>query len=309
MTFFQSLKNSMAHLALFFLHEYLSSDKLVARFAPHRPRISTREIMSQAEIFILESDPIMDFARPQLPNTKFVGSTAGNPPKELKQPFKSFMEKSVNGVVVVTFGSSILEVPDYISSKMVSAFLKLKQNVVWRVKLQSPDPGEILTSSWVPQNDLLGHKNTKLFVSHCGMNGQYEGMYHAVPTLCLPFESDMPYNAQRGVAKGFGLRADIREVTDIQLLALMRKMLEYKKNVQKALNLYKELYKLPVNETAFWLDHVMKYDGAYMRSAGQNMPMYQFLALDVLAFVAVVKVVVVVLVYKTCRCCCGLCCG
>ncbi|XP_005102690.1 UDP-glucuronosyltransferase 2C1 [Aplysia californica] len=312
MTFFQRLKNSMAHLALFFFHEYASSDKLVAKFAPHRPRISTKEIMSQAEIFIVESDPIMDFARPHLPNTKFVGSTAGTSPKELKEPFKSFMEKSVNGVVVVTFGSSILEVPDYISSKMVSAFLKLKQNVVWRVKLQSPDPGKILTSSWVPQNDLLGHKNTKLFVSHCGMNGQYEGMYHAVPTLCLPFESDMPYNAQRGVAKGFGLKADIREVTDIELLALMREMLEnnkYKKNIQKASDLYKELYKLPVNETAFWLDHVMKYGGAYMRSAGQNMPMYQFLALDVLAFVAVVKVFVVVFVYKTCRCCCGLCCG
>ncbi|XP_005101386.1 UDP-glucuronosyltransferase 2C1 isoform X2 [Aplysia californica] len=312
MTFIQRLKNSMVHFLFLFLHEYTSSDKSVARFAPHRPRISTKEIMSQAEIFIVESDPIMDFARPQLPNTKFVGSTAGTSPKELKEPFKSFMEKSVNGVVVVTFGSSILEIPDYIASKMESVFLKLKQNVVWRVKLQSPDPGKILTSSWVPQNDLLGHKNTKLFVSHCGMNGQYEGMYHAVPTLCLPFGNDMPYNAQRGVARGFGLKADIREVTDIELLALMREMLEnnkYKKNIQKASDLYKELYKSPVNETAFWLDHVMKYGGAYMRSAGQNMPMYQFLALDVLAFLAVVNVVVVLLVYKTCRCCCGICCG
>ncbi|XP_005100236.1 UDP-glucuronosyltransferase 2C1-like [Aplysia californica] len=307
MTFIQGLKNSMVHFG-FFRSPRESSDKSVARFAPHRPRISTKEIMSKAEIFIVESDPIMDFARLQLPNIKFVGSTAGNPPKELKQPFKGFMEKSVNGVVVVTLGSSILEVPDYISSKMVSAFLKLKQNLVWRVKLQFPDPGKIFTSSWVPQNDLLGHKNTTLFVSHCGMNGQYEGMYHAVPTLCLPFENDMPYNAQRGVTKGFGLRADIRGITDIELLALMREMLEnnkYKKNIQKAT----DLYKLPVNETAFWLDHVMKYGGAYMRSAGQNMPMCQFLALDVLAFVVVVNVVVVVMVYKTCRCCCGLCCG
>ncbi|XP_012938969.1 UDP-glucuronosyltransferase 2C1-like [Aplysia californica] len=135
----------------------------------------------------------------------------------------------------------VLEIPDYISSKMVSAFLKLKQNLVWRVKLQSPDPGKILTSSWVPQNDILGHKNTKLFVFRCGMNGQYEGMYHAVTTFCLPFENDMPYNAQRGVAKGFGLKADIREVTDIQLLTLLENN-KYKKNIQKASNLYKELY-------------------------------------------------------------------
>lgn len=27
---------------------------------------------------------------------------------------------------------------------------------------------------WLPQNDLLGHNNTVLFIGHCGANSQYE---------------------------------------------------------------------------------------------------------------------------------------
>ena len=101
------------------------------------------------------------------------------------------MEKSSNGVVVVTFGSTVKEYPDYVASKMIFAFLRLKQNVIWRSNIPSPDPSKILTSTWVPQNDLLVHKNLKLLVSSCGANAQYESLYQAVPTLCLPMFGDM----------------------------------------------------------------------------------------------------------------------
>lgn len=311
-SFLQRLKNTAIHMMFMVMHIYVSSDEIVAKYAPNRPKISTNEIYNQAEIFLIETDFIMDYARPSLPNTVFVGSTAGNPPKELQEPFKSFMDKSKNGVIIVTFGSSVVEVPEYVSSKMVSAFQQLDLDVVWRVKLQSPDPNQILTSLWVPQNDLLAHKNTKLFVSHCGMNGQYEGFYHAVPTLCLPFFGDMGYNAQRSVVKGFGLQADIRAITDIELLALIKEMLDnkkYKENIQKASDLYKELYKLPVNETAYWLDHVMKYGGKHFRSAGQNMTMIQFLSIDIFLFFTVVICVSTCMVYTICIFCCRLCYG
>lgn len=29
-------------------------------------------------------------------------------------------------------------------------------------------------STWVPQNDVLAHSNTKAFLSHCGVNSMYE---------------------------------------------------------------------------------------------------------------------------------------
>ena len=41
---------------------------------------------------------------------------------------------------------------------------------------------------WAPQNDLLGHKQMRAFLSHCGANSMYESAYHGV--LPHPLQND-----------------------------------------------------------------------------------------------------------------------
>ncbi|KAH9513859.1 hypothetical protein Btru_031580 [Bulinus truncatus] len=151
-----------------------------------------------------------------------------------------------NGCVCVctTLGGNDLKVPAEIVDKMVSAFQELDLGVVWRMNTSSTAPRNIMAAAWVPQNDLLGHPNTKVFISHCGKNGQYEALYHGVPILCLPMYGDQWYNARRGSAKGFGLYADIREVTAGELAGLIRQVAydpKYRSNIQRASKLFREL--------------------------------------------------------------------
>ena len=47
--------------------------------------------------------------------------------------------------------------------------------------------GCLQVSHWLPQNDVLGHQQTKAFLSHCGANSLYEAAYHGVPIVALPF--------------------------------------------------------------------------------------------------------------------------
>jgi len=35
-------------------------------------------------------------------------------------------------------------------------------------------PKHVLRQDWLPLNDLLGHVNTRLLISHCGANSQFE---------------------------------------------------------------------------------------------------------------------------------------
>ena len=123
MTFQQRFFNSLANLLMTTITAYTSSEDLVAKYVPDRPTISTDRILAKAEIFILECDPIMDYARPTMPNVKFVGSTAGKDGSELKEPYKSFVDKSEHGIVIVTLGSYFKDYPEYASSKMISAFM------------------------------------------------------------------------------------------------------------------------------------------------------------------------------------------
>lgn len=63
----------------------------------------------------------------------------------------------------------------------------------------------VKVSSWLPQNDILGHPKTRLFIGHAGMNGMLEAGYHGVPMICVPFSGDQVDNSmaakQIGVAE------------------------------------------------------------------------------------------------------------
>ena len=94
------------------------------------------------------------------------------------------MDGADEGVVIVSFGSYVLNLPEDISEKVLQVLLQLPMKSVFRSNLTSPDPAKILTSPWLPQNDLMGHPNTKVFVSHCGKNGQYEALCPSWPCRC-----------------------------------------------------------------------------------------------------------------------------
>ena len=59
---------------------------------------------------------------------------------------------------------------------------------------------------WLPQIDLLGHKDIKAFVSHAGHNSVYESTYHGVPLVAFP-------NAKKITHLGLGLRVDHQNFT------------------------------------------------------------------------------------------------
>ncbi|CAL1544433.1 unnamed protein product [Lymnaea stagnalis] len=303
MTFLQRVHSTLMYL-MFTVYNPFISDELVTRFAPEKPHLTLRELVLRAEVYVFEVDHILDYPRPSMPNVKHVGGSSATISKPLTGDFKQFVEASVNGIAVVTFGGNEIGIPGHILKRMSEAFQKLDINVIWKANMTSPDPTRIMTSNWVPQNDLLGHPKTRVFVSHCGKNGQYEALYHAVPILCLPIYGDQYYNTERIRSKGFGLGADIRKITSEDLVHLIKEIAseaKYKTTIQKASKLFKELYQLPMKKAAYWFDHVMKYGGDYMRSSGQEMPLYQFLLLDVMAFLTVVTSCLFLLIFLVFR--------
>ena len=51
-----------------------------------------------------------------------------------------------------------------------------------------------------------GHPKTRAIIYHCGLNGVFEAIYHAVPVICIPVLGDQWDNAVRLRAKGVGLQ-------------------------------------------------------------------------------------------------------
>ena len=79
--------------------------------------------------------------------------------------------------------------------------------------------------SWLPQNDILGHPKTRLFIGHAGLNGILETTYHAVPIICSPFFGDQFDNAHMAKFAGFGEVVNLAATSSGEFVNLIRKVL------------------------------------------------------------------------------------
>ena len=62
---------------------------------------------------------------------------------------------------------------------------------------------------WLPQNDLLAHKEIRAFVSHAGHNSLFESGYHGVPMVAIPLFADQFVNAKKAVDFGLALSLNL----------------------------------------------------------------------------------------------------
>jgi len=87
----------------------------------------------------------------------------------------------------------------------------------------------IKTVTWLPQNDILGHPKTRLFITHSGINGVAESAYHGVPMICSPFFGDQMDNSQRMKDHGMAEIMPVRKATSEQLVQVLKKVLNDKR--------------------------------------------------------------------------------
>ena len=74
---------------------------------------------------------------------------------------------------------------------MFDAFAQLPQKVIMKLddisnKPELKVPRNVLLKPFLPQQDILAHKNLRLFITHCGMHGVMEAIYHSVPMVGMP---------------------------------------------------------------------------------------------------------------------------
>jgi glucuronosyltransferase len=109
---------------------------------------------------------------------------------------KKFVEAGKKGCVLVSLGSNIRS--DQLDDTRLMVFINTMQqlpayNFIWKFEsdvLPGALPRNVMITPWLPQNDILGHPNTKAFVTHSGLLGTQESIWHGVPMVGIPFIAD-----------------------------------------------------------------------------------------------------------------------
>ena len=163
--------------------------------------------------------------------------------------------------------------------------------------------------SWLPQNDLLAHRATRLFVTHCGIHGTYEAAHHGVPVLAVPLMFDQHANAVKLIKRAkMGVFLDFKALTEKTFAEALREVLSnpcYKNNATETSNMLKDHQQTPKERFLFWVDYVIRNKGIGRMALEPMtyMGTLQLYCVDVLAFLLLVVVLLAVTVVWSCRLC------
>ncbi|XP_036067060.1 UDP-glucuronosyltransferase 2C1-like [Oryzias melastigma] len=256
------------------------------------PEVKYTHLLQGADLWLMRVDFVFEFPRPTMPNVVYVGGFHCKPSKPLPEHLEEFVQSSgEHGVIIMSLGTFVSELPDDLANEIAAAFAKLPQKVIWSYKGSRPSTlgKNTLVVDWMPQNDLLGHPKVKLFVAHGGTNGVQEAIYHGVPVVGLPIFYDQYDNLLRLQARGAAKIITIAKVDkDDNFLKAIQDVLtdpSYRENMQRLSRLHRDHPVKPMDKALFWIEFVMRHKGAaHLVTESNKMPWYSYYSVDVIAF-------------------------
>ena len=299
--FWNSVLNTVIFLSVHWqIPSIMWNNTLLENYASRR--ITWNELILKSELFFVVSDHHLGSPLPMFPNVIPVPCVTVRPIRPLPEELEKLTSRSRDGTILVTFGSMAYSFPDSVTVKFLAAFSRVKQTVI--AKLSIPEgatvPRNVHVFQWLPQNDVLGHQQTKLFITHCGSFGQHEALYHGVPMLGFPLFGEQTTNCERARAKGFGLTMNIHDFRSDELLDNIRELLDnatYGDNIKRRSAILRDEPLVGPEKAAHWIEHVLKHGSEHLRSPAMDLPLYRFLMLDVIAVVTVTIFIAATIAY------------
>ncbi|KAF7659965.1 hypothetical protein LDENG_00290290 [Lucifuga dentata] len=314
MNFPQRVKNVIMSMveSYFCCVAYASFDDVTARYLGDN--MTYMDLLSQGAIWLLRYDFVFDWPRPLLPNMVLIGGINCAKRAPLSADLEKFVEDSGDdGFIVFTMGSMVSHMPEEKAKQFFDAFRQIPQRVLWRYTGVVPEdvPKNVRLMKWLPQNDLLGHPKVKVFMTHGGTHGIYEGICNAVPMVMFPLFGDQGDNVNRMVARGVAEKLTMFDLTTEKLLAVLNKVINdksYKEKIVKLSMLHLDRPIEPLDLAVYWTEFVMKHKGAsHLGTAAHHLNWIQYHSLDVIGFLLSILIIVLWVTLKCCLFCTRKC--
>ncbi|KAF5894020.1 UDP-glucuronosyltransferase 1-1, partial [Clarias magur] len=205
---------------------FFSFDELTSRYL--KKDISYKEVLEHASIWLHRYDFTFEYPKPLMPNMVPIGGINCAKQKPLPAELEEFVAGSGDhGFIVFTLGSYMSQVPESKAREFFKAFRQIPQRVLWRYTGPVPKdlPENVKLMKWLPQNDLLAHPKAKVFITHGGSHGTYEGICNGVPMVMIPLLGDQKNNVLRMESHGVAESLNMYDLTSEKLLEALRKVI------------------------------------------------------------------------------------
>nr|CAD7461358.1 unnamed protein product [Timema tahoe] len=260
------------------------------------------DLVKRTSLVFLNNHFSYSFPRPYVTNIVEVGGLHIKPAKKLPQDLQKFMDDAKEGVVYFSLGSNLQssDMPEYKREAFLKAFSKLKQKVLWKFEADNlpGQPANVKIQKWLPQSDILGHPNIRLFMTHGGLLSTQEAIYNGVPLVGIPIFADQKVNVLKSEESGFAKMVDFQNITEASLYLVLNEVLSnltYLNNAKRISKIYLDQPKPPMDLAVYWTEYVIRHKGApHLRSAALDLNWFQLHLLDVTAVLFLILTIVIV---------------
>lgn len=310
MNFWERLKNTVASLYTDLYREFVyfpKQDALVKKYLSHLevkiPKVTQME--KNLSLMLLNSYVPLTKPRPSMLGMIPVGGMHIYPPNPLPADIKQFLDGATHGAIYFSLGSQVKSqnMPAEKLKAFLDVFASMKQRVLWKFEDDriTKLPKNVMIKKWMPQNDILAHPNVKVFITHGGLFGTQESVYHGVPMLGIPAYGDQFLNMKKATNAGYAKTLNFPDITKETLKSTLTELLEdpsYKKNAELTSRIFRDRPECPRETAMYWVDYVIRYKGApHIRSAGLDLAWYEFYLIDVIATLVLGVAICVTFVY------------
>jgi len=307
MTFMERVTNMVDRIAgrMFMLYHLYLMDGIIAKLSPGSP--SSSAMVANLSGMLINTDMVLDYPRPQPPTFLNIGGIQVRAdPGPLPENIRAFIEGSKEGIVLFTMGFIFdsTAVPKAMINDLFSAFARLPQRVIFKYDIQedllpTPEgkygsksglsvPSNVLVLPWVPQQAILAHPNTRVFITHCGMHGVLEAIYHQVPMVGMPVFIDQKDVVKRMEETGVGLKVSKEAPADEILSAIeqVRDSPSYRRNIAALSSLLKDRRTRPMDDALWLVEYVARTKGAeHLKIPSRHLSLLAYYSVDTLAFI------------------------
>ena len=245
------------------------------------------DLLLQATHFVTHGPAVL------APNTIEIGGIHCREGRPLPTHLQTVLDSHPEGVVLVSFGSSIK--PSQMGEEKMKVFLEtfaqLSYTVIWKWdgEVMADLPSNVILQSWVPQQDLLAHPHLKVFVTHGGLLSLQESLYHATPIVGIPLGNDQKPNMMRAERRGYAVMLDWPTLNTRDLLAAIIKAAtdpEMRARMDTAHSLFLDQKETSQSRAVWWIEYTIRHGGAqFLRPGCLSLAWYEYHLIDVIALI------------------------
>ncbi|KAK9877423.1 hypothetical protein WA026_018536 [Henosepilachna vigintioctopunctata] len=270
--------------------QFPNQQRLLRKYLPDAPPLE--DIQNNISLILMNSHFSIERPRCFVPNMIPIGGFHTQKVEKLPEDIQEFLDNAQHGAVLFSFGTNVMI--GSIEKKKLQIFLEgfakiSPVKVLLKSEIHLPNaPQNVLVRKWVPQNDVLAHLKIQAFITHGGLGGITEAVFHGVPMLGIPFFGDQKANVLSSAETGYTYPLNYEDITQESFDTALKEIL-WNKKYSDSMKLYSSLLKnqpvKPLDNAIWWVEHIMEHKGGkHLRNVAADLFWFELYMIDIILF-------------------------